>query len=965
MTKKNTFKRIAFAVAIGMLFAEPAVAQLSTATIRGQITQSGSPATANISIVAVNTATGARYKGITDPDGRYVLVGLAPGTYELHVADGKVASSLVTVSLGQTAALDLAMEGASGKPDEKIEKIYIVGGLSRNEVKSSEVNTSVSRKQIENLPQMSRNFLAFADLAPGVRFDTDASGIGKIQSGAQNQDNVNVFIDGVSQKNYILRGGVTGLDASRGNPFPQSALAEYKVISQNYKAEFDQVSSAAITAVTKSGTNQFHGELFFDQTSDKFSAYSPFEKENRAKGNDRAAYKQNQYGVSIGGAIKEDVAHYFLSYEGKRIETPRNVSLANVSAILPNAGQAASFYSMQGSRNQVFNEDLLFGKIDLEISDSQRMEISARIRREKDLVAENYGLSAPGNDKERINDETRLDVKHTWTSNQFQNEARVGYENYVFNPRSSSNDPLIKYFVSPTNTLDGKREVIWTGGSPDAQYRRQSGLLFQDDLTYNGWQGHSVKGGAKFKAVDIELSGTSRSVDVVNKLINNKTGDAIVGLSSDYPAENYFQIDKGLAPVAVKYRDNQFGLYLQDDWQVSKQLELNLGVRWDYETNMLNNSYVTPADRSAIFNKQDPRDGAPLGQTYAQSLAKGGVDISGFISSGNRKPFARAIAPRLGFSYDVTGDRSRVIFGGIGRSYDRTLANHALDELQHNMQAGGEIWLVKNDYKMPFTDQLSIGLRQALGAWNGEVGATYSHSKNQFNWYGGNRDPNGGWGTQSPIDPLWGSVPGFGTLILGDFISQAKTTTVYLKMDKPYTSASGWAAGVTYTFSDGQTTNKEWTNDIFNWTYGRSTSGWNPSKDLERHRLVASAFSDNLLPWGLMMSGKLTLGSGLPHRITDCSKGFNNCVSVKGDGSSFRQLDFGLAKNMTLGIGKLIFRLDVANLLNTVNYGGADDWGGGPGNPQNYLGGDNVNLGKYNGLAGPMRTVKLSVRYLF
>ena len=114
-----------------------------------------------------------------------------------------------------------------------------------------------------------------------------------------------------------------------------------------------------------------------------------------------------------------------------------------------------------------------------------------------------------------------------------------------------------------------------------------------------------------------------------------------------------------------------------------------------------------------------------------------------------------------------------------------------------------------------------------------------------------------------------------------------------------------------------------------------------------------------------MMSGKVTLGSGLPHRITDCSKGWDSCVSVEGDGSSFRQVDFGLSKNISTGIGKVIFRADIANLFNTINYGGADDWGGGPGNPQNYLGGDNANLGKVNGIAGPMRTVKLSLRYVF
>jgi hypothetical protein len=963
---KNTVKRLAMAVTIGMLFATPAMAQLSSSSIRGQITANGEPLKAATVIVAINTANGAQYKAPTDAEGRYALVGLAPGTYEIYVANSKEKSTLVSVALGQTAALHLALTVDTSRPDNVMSVVTVVGNANRFGVNSSEVNTAVSRRQIESLPQIGRNFLAFADLAPGVRFDTDpATGQVKMQSGAQNQDNVNVFIDGVSQKNYILRGGIAGMDATRGNPFPQSALAEYKVISQNYKAEFDQVSSAAITAVTKSGGNALHGEAFHDHTGSSFTAYSPFEQQNRASGNDRASYKQDQYGMSIGGALKPDVAHFFLAYEGKQIATPRNVNLDGVAAVLPHAGLAGTFYDMQGSHNQEFKENLLFGKLDFVINADQRLEVSARVRRETDMIAENIGLSAPGNDKSRVNDETRFDVRHSWTRRAFENELRFGYEDYRFNPHSSNPGPLVRYYVSPTNSLVDKREVIWAGGSPDAQDRHQSAWLLQNDLSYNGWGGHSVKGGVKFKALDIDLAGTSRSSDVLHKLLDNATGQPITGLFGGNAGADYFQSDLALTPVAVRYHDNQIGLYLQDDWQVNSKLELNAGLRWDYESNMLNNGYETPAERVAIFGLQDPRTGAPAGQTYAQSLAKGGVDIAAYIGKGDRKPYMGAFAPRLGMSYDILGDHASVLFAGLGRSYDRTMANHALDEMQKNLQPGGEIWMIRNEYKVPYTNQFSLGLRQALGAWNGEVGATYSHSKNQFNWFGGNRDPQGGWGSQSPIDPLWGSVPGFGTLVLGDFISQAKTSTAYLKLDRPYTSASGWSAGLTYTFSEGQTTNKEWTNDIFNWTYGRASSGWNPSKDVERHRLVGSGFSDRLLPWGMMISGKMTLGSGLPHRYTDCSKGWNLCDSAEGDGGPFRQVDLGLAKDIGTGFGKIVLRMDIANVFNTVNYGGTDDWGGGPGNPKNYLGGDNPNLGKYNAIAGPMRTVKLSMRYVF
>ncbi|QJD89047.1 TonB-dependent receptor [Duganella dendranthematis] len=935
---------MAAALAAALLAAPYASAQLSSATIQGQVTR-GSAAAAGTPVTAVNQANGYAYNAVTHADGSYVLTGVAPGTYQIKV--GNQQSELVTVSVGQTSQVDLQLQ-------EGMTQVVITGSATRRDVAGSEVGTSVSRQQIEKLPQVTRNFLSFADLAPGVRFDVDQSGNVKLQSGSQNQDNVNVFIDGVSQKNNILRGGVSGIDSSRGNPFPQSAVAEYKVISQNYKAEYDQVSSAAITAVTKSGGNELHGDAFWDHTGTNLTALDPFQKTAEAQGVARPASSQDQYGMTLGGPIKKDVAHYFFAYEGKKIDSPRQVILQRTD-LLPDAGIVPSLLAQQGAAVSTFKENLFLLKIDAQIGEDQRVEATARIRRETDQIPEDAKLSVAENTLNRSNDEDRFDFKHEWSGRGFLNEARVGYEKYTWNPHSTAVAPYIRYQVSPSNSDNNVVDVIITGGSPNNQFREQRGEMVQDDLTYTGMRGHTMKGGFKIKHISYDLSGTARAVDQLYERI-----DTVTGLPS------IIRTDGAIPASGVDFDNNQYGVYFQDDWQVNNKLLLNLGLRYDYEDNMLNDSYVTPADRVAIFNKQDPRDGAPAGQTYAQSLAKGGVNINDYISTGNsRKPFKNAWAPRLGLSYDINGDRASVLFAGWGRAYDRTIANHALDEAQKNAQAGGEVWLIKNDHKMAYTDQYSFGLRQALGMWNGEAGYTNSRSHNQFNWFGGNRDPQGGYGSASPIDPLFGSMPGYSTLVLGDFISQAKTDSVYLKMDKPYSKASTWSLGATYTYSRGETTNKEWTNNIFNWTYGRYPYAWNPSTDVERHRLVVAGVSDGLLPWGLMLSGKLTLGSGLPYRITDCSTGFDQCVSAKGEGSAFHQVDVGLSKEVAFRFGRVSLRADVLNLFNSINYGGYDGWGGGPGNPQNRLGGDNKNLGTPNSVGGPMRTVKFSARYAF
>ena len=986
MRQDNRFQIRALAAAALLALALPVSAQMSTATVRGAVT-SEAKAQPGATITATNTASGQVTRTTSRADGSYVLVGLVPGSYKIAIAAPDFAPQTrdLTVLVGQTVDLDLPLARAGAA---QLNTVTIVGSASRDR-KTSEVGTNVTQKQIEALPQNSRNFLAFADLAPGVRVDTDqASGYVQLRGGAQNRDNINVFIDGLSQKNYILRGGLAGSDSTRGNNFPQSAIAEYKVLSSNYKAEFDQVSSTAITAVTKSGTNEFHGDLYFDRTGSNWTAYSPFEQRAKDQGIDRVSGSQYQYGFSLGGPIKQDVAHFFIAVDEKDIDTPRTVLISptKLQGVNTSAGLFPSLLGLQGSFNNKFKEQLLFSKLDLQINDAHRLELSLRLRDEHDpAYPEDVNLSSADNVKDRVSKETRLNLKHEWTGAEFLNEANIGYEDSRWNPHAVASGPFFKYKIAPaSNVLDGGSDLIFTGSSPDAQDRRQRGLLIQDDFTYTGWAGHTVKTGAKLKDVRFDLSGTPRSVDVIQTVVNAQTGqpyyDATTGncltaapSPDDIPTDTAScHIDRAQTPAVLQYKDKQFGLYVQDDWAVTKKLELNLGVRWDYETNMLNDDYVTPADRVASFSAIDTRAGAAAGQTYAQSLAKGGININDYIATGSsRKAYKGALQPRVGFSYDLTDNQQTVIFGGVGRAYDRTIANNAIDEMRSNLTPNGEVWLIKNDHKMPYTDQFGLGLRQGLGAWNAEVGYTYARGHNQFNWFEGNRDPQGGFGTQSPIDPLWGGPPGFGNLILGDFITQTKAMSVYLKMEKPYTKSSGWGVAATYTYTDGQTTNREWTDDPFNMTYGKpGQGGYHPSVDVERHRLVSTGVVDGLLPWGLQISGKLTLGSGLPYRIVDCSKGFDTtngqlgCVTQKGEATTFRQVDLGVSKDIDLPLGKFTLRADIINLFNTTNYGKYDTSVGGAGTANAY-GGDNANFGVPAAISGPMRTMKLSMRYAF
>jgi hypothetical protein len=989
--------RQATAAALVFFLAGTAQAQVSTATVQGKVTSDGAPAPADLPVVAVNKESGFEYKTVTLQDGSYAITGVPPGEYEIRITDpnGIAKSEPITLFVGDTASVDLELAKREGGGEE----IKVTGSRLRKAVKSSEVGTNVNPVLIEGLPQTTHNFLSGVDLAPGVVFEQDPLlGFTHLRAGAQDQNNINVFIDGVNQKNNILRGGVVGQDTSRGNPFPESAVKEFKVITQNYKAEFDQVSSVAVTAVTKSGTNELHGDVYFDRAETDWRTKSPLEIQKEQQGQPLLPSNKNEWGVSLGGPIVKDAVNFFVAYDGKNISGSRQVipRLDRVPSSSVNLGIFPQLGGLGGSYVDPFNEHLIFGKVNAELAEDRKLTVSGTVRLESDHIPEDPTLSAPGNDKNRKNNEFRIDALHEWNlGSELLSETRLDYQNAYWKPQSNLGAPEIRYKVSTASpaTLDTGGDIILTGGSPDNQVRGQRGFTLAQAMTYTGIARNVFKGGAKFSFLNYDLSGTSRGVDVVQTLIDTATGlayyDAASGKCTGTNVINngnnsdQCKIDRALDPTAVSIDNGQIGIFAQDDWDLTSRLQLNLGVRWDVETNMLNNGYVTPADRVTVLNAPDtrtfPGETAAPGQTYAQSLAKGGINIGDYIANGSsRKTYLGAIAPRLGASYDVLGDKSTVVFGGYGRSYDRTMANHALDEKQKNAQAGGEIWLIRNDFKMPYTDQFSLGVRQAVFFVNVEAVVSQLNGKNQFQWFSGNRDLNGGWATQSTVDPLWGGPAGYGSLILGDFIGETRTRQLLLKVEKPYTRASGWTATVAYTFTDAQTKHREWNDDIFDWTYGRAAADrpWSTSRLVDKHRLVVAALLDNL-PLDFMLTSKFTYGSGLPRRVVGCPfVGNNPCdianggaVAFLADSPAFKQFDVGLAKRFGTGPGAFMLRADIFNLFDWTNDNlDTNAWGGvgaAAGKPANQLGLDNVDLNKPIGIRGPTRTFKLAASYSF
>ena len=369
-------------------------AQSSDATLRGK-------ATPQMQITAKNVATGLRRTTYSAADGSYTLVGLPPGTYQVDAGPGT--EKTVTLTVASTATLDFAAGAAAAPPGTTTLGGVTVTATTLTEVKTSEIGTNVSLHQIQTVPQITRNFLEFADTVPGMVFNIDSNGNTSLRGGAMNNSSTNVYIDGVGQKSYVKEGGVSGQIGTQGNPFPQLAIGEYKVITSNYKAEYDQISSAAVTAETKSGTNDFHGEVFGSYTGDQYRSSTPAEKAAGKK----AQSHEKEYGFSIGGPIIQDAMHFFFAYEAKNFSQPVDVTINHPESLpfLP-----ADVRAQIGPTSLPFTEDLYFAKIDWEFSDRDRIELSSKVRKEDQNGGYGTGTAQSAGYATKNND-TRVDLR--------------------------------------------------------------------------------------------------------------------------------------------------------------------------------------------------------------------------------------------------------------------------------------------------------------------------------------------------------------------------------------------------------------------------------------------------------------------------------------------------------------------------------------------------------------------------
>src|SRR3954469_2133448 len=539
MTMRQTF-RWALIVLLACSIAAAAFGQTTTATIRGKVTNEKGEGLPNAEVNAVNTSSGFVQTVHSGSDGSFHLGGLQPGEWNIVVAaqgfDAR--SEKLTVLVGQKLDVNFVMTGTQVLS----ESITVIGNQAV-ETKTSEAATNVTPQQIEQLPQNERNFLNFAALAPGIHISTDPTRK-TISGDAQPAEQTNVFIDGISQKNDVLQGGLSGQDSSRGNPFPQNAVQEFRVVTQNYSAQYDHASSAIITAVTKSGGNELQGQVFGYYQPKRWVAPT-------AKGfqfsslTTNSSYSRWQSGASLGGPIIKDKLHFFASYEGDQEHATTGVALGN-SLFSNQFGQFVGFFPSP------FRSNLFFGKLSWQPEQNQVVDFSTNYRKEHEI--RDFGSQTSFESGTTLRNWVYgATLRHQWNSNAALNQASLSLQRYGWAPTPLNPDLVGLNYEG----------VIRLGGNSTKQDFDQRRLELRDDYTFTNvkWMGdHSIQVGGNIDWMHYR----------VNKSLNgnpqyNFRIDPANGLTFDQPYEALF----GFGNPILTTKNNEYGIYAQDSWNVN------------------------------------------------------------------------------------------------------------------------------------------------------------------------------------------------------------------------------------------------------------------------------------------------------------------------------------------------------------------------------------------------------------
>jgi Carboxypeptidase regulatory-like domain/TonB dependent receptor len=613
----NKLFKIALPLIFTAIFTALSFAQSPTATLTGVVTDQNGAVIPNASVTATNKSTNFSRTTATNGEGVYAFASLPVGNYEVKIEaknfKTKITESPVSLSVGQTITLN----GILGI-GENITEVDLIGEMPLVETSTSKVDAVIESKEVENLPLNGRNFLELALLTPGnspaPNFDPTKTNTVVISSAGQLGRGGNVMIDGTDNNDDVVGGSLVNIS--------QDAVAEFQVATNRFSAETGRSASSVINVVTKSGTNSLRGSVSFFERDKKFQGLpATFDRSQTSSPFDR-----QQYSFTLGGPIKKDKLFAFGAFEYRNQDGATLVGIRDVPTRTIKRGFASA----------PLDDALFNSKIDYAVNDENRLSFRYSF---EDIKAR----GASKLDRAIGSASYQQDLKnrfHVVSANWSSVISSTAINDFTFSINNFSNT------TNPTSTgIQYTFPSILAGSSFRVpQGTKQNRVQFSDALT-KIIGNHTLKFGGEFQRVNSSLNlGVFRQgrVEFVQDFANfDHNGDGqindndllfAVTLRSGLPNQ-----DLNLPNV----NNNYFAFFAQNDWRIRRNLTLNLGVRYEADTNVKNNSGY------ANIN--------PLVRSFYK---------------GNRKADYNNFAPRVGFNLALFNDKLS-IHGGYGIYYDR------------------------------------------------------------------------------------------------------------------------------------------------------------------------------------------------------------------------------------------------------------------------------------------------------
>src|SRR6266403_3238155 len=679
-----------FVLALALCFASSGwgQSQISAGTVQGDVVDEKGGSVAGATVEAKNLDTNFVQTDITNTDGHFAFLSLAPGRYTLTINKTGFATIVqenVNLSVGQTITLPVTMKVSS------VAQQIIVTDVPVVEVTKTESSTTLNELTVSSTPVLGRKFEDLLTLTPGVSITQGPDG-DEINFNGQRGIFNNVSLDGGDYNNGFFGEQEGGQRAAID--ITLDAVKEFQVVASGANAEFGRTAGGVVNVITKSGTNDIHGSAFEYFRTESLSA-------NTSDNKPLQDFRRNQFGESLGGPIYNDKLFFFGASEGIRenltrqnlnaaIGTPCGSSIvfdgtpATDSKILasPDCQRVALLNFMQSTFkendgapvNHAIRNGAAFGRIDYnlnaknQIFGSYNYDYSKNSNQTFDVPA--YGTTANG-----IEGPSKIQAINTnWfstISSNMLNEAHFTYarENRPRNATDPTSVPDTAigstsspngfrfgqpFFLEPTvdelfwrtdvrdnfSIIRGKHTFKFGGEwvhSNNTQIFRGffNGLYFFDSVT--GFLHYASSGGAGFGPTTMECStdGTPAGTLSYSSL---SAGCSAGSVPTDGPLALYLQ--KGPTQTgetkdqsgASSINNEEFALFFQDTWKVTRNLTVNYGLRWEAQ--------------------HFPDPVIPPSQTaYGQNLSDPNFPTDGTLHNQNKM-----FQPRLGFAWDIKGN---------------------------------------------------------------------------------------------------------------------------------------------------------------------------------------------------------------------------------------------------------------------------------------------------------------------